>query len=100
MCLTGRQIDAAKAADIGLADRVVPGDELLAAAMEDAATFADGPTAGYAAVKRALAGGRGVSLDQGLAVEAAEFAGVFTTRDARIGVAAFLAKEQPDFEGR
>lgn len=68
--------------------------------MEDAAAFAAGPTAGYAAVKRAVAGGRGASLDQGLAVEATEFANVFATRDARIGVAAFLAKEQPDFEGR
>lgn len=100
MCLTGRQIDAARAAEIGLADRVVPADGLLAAAMEDAASFAAGPTAGYAAVKRAVAGGRGVSLDQGLAAEAAEFASVFATRDARIGVAAFLAKEQPEFEGR
>jgi enoyl-CoA hydratase/carnithine racemase len=100
MCLTGRQVDATKAVDIGLADKVVSANELLTTAMSDAADFASGPTVAYASVKRAVASGHGLPLDEGLAVEAAEFEHVFGTRDARIGVAAFLAKEQPDFEGR
>ena len=100
MCLTGRQVYAPKAADIGLADKVVPVDELLDVAMEDAAAFASGPTAAYASVKRAVGRGHGRPLDQGMATEAAEFERVFGTQDARTGVAAFLAKEQPEFEGR
>lgn len=100
MCLTGRQVAAEEALTLGLADKVVASDELSEAAMTDAARFAAGPTAAYAAVKRVVAGGLGVPLEQGLALEAAEFAGVFDTGDARRGVAAFLAKGKPDFTGQ
>jgi enoyl-CoA hydratase len=100
MCLSGRHVDAQEAAGIGLADRVVPADDLLETVMNDAIRFASGPTAAYAAVKRAVAGGWGASLERGLDIEAAEFKRVFATGDARIGVAAFLAKEKPEFEGR
>jgi enoyl-CoA hydratase len=100
MCLTGRQVDASEAAHIGLADKVVPADDLFDTVMNDAAGFASGPTAAYAATKRAVAAGWGASLSRGLEIEAAEFDRVFATRDAQIGVAAFLSKEKPDFEGR
>ncbi len=100
MCLTGRQIDAEEALTLGLADKVVASDELSEAAMADALRFAAGPTAAYGAVKRSVAGGLGVSLERGLEIEATEFARVFGTNDAREGVAAFLAKEKPDFTGR
>jgi len=100
MCLTGRQIGAEEALTLGLADKVVASDDLSEAAMADAARFATGPTAAYAAVKRAVAGGVGVSLDQGLEIEEAEFARVFETGDARRGVVAFLAKGKPDFTGQ
>jgi len=100
MCLTGRQVGAEEALTLGLADKVVASDELGEAAMADALRFAAGPTAAYAAVKRAIAGGLGVSLEQGLEIETAEFAGVFETGDARRGVAAFLSKGAPDFTGQ
>lgn len=100
MCLTGRQVDAEEAAEIGLADKVVPADDLFDTVMNDAVQFASGPTAAYAAAKRAVAGGWGAPLDRGLDIEAFEFDGVFATNDAQIGVAAFLAKEKPEFEGR
>ncbi|MEA3511791.1 MAG: enoyl-CoA hydratase-related protein [Actinomycetota bacterium] len=100
MCLTGRQVKAGEALTLGLADKVVSSDELSEAAMTDAVRFAAGPTAAYAAVKRSVAGGLGVSLEQGLEIEAAEFAGVFRTNDARAGVAAFLAKGKADFTGQ
>ena len=100
MCLTGRQIEAEEALTLGLADKVVASDDLAEAAMTDAARFANGPTAAYAAVKRAVAGGFGASLESGLEIEAAEFAGVFETDDARVGVAAFLAKGKPGFTGQ
>lgn len=100
MCMTGRQVDAVEAAEIGLADKVVPVDELFDTAMSDAVEFASGPTAAYAATKRAVAAGWGTPIDRGLDIEAGEFDRVFATNDARIGVAAFLAKEKPQFEGR
>ncbi len=100
LCLTGRQVGPEEALTLGLADKVVASDGLGEAAMTDAVRFAAGPTAAYAAVKRAVAGGLGVSLERGLEIEAAQFAGVFETDDARAGVAAFLAKGKPDFTGQ
>lgn len=99
MCMTGRHISADEALSIGLADKVFPDDELVAAALEDAAAFASGPTTAYAAVKRAVSRGFDRALDEGLTIEAEQFARVFATADARIGVKAFLDKERPTFTG-
>ncbi|MBT8211654.1 MAG: enoyl-CoA delta isomerase 1 [Acidimicrobiia bacterium] len=99
LCMSGRQVDAAEALAIGLADKVLPADELLDVAMEDAARWAEGPTAAYAAVKKASIGGYGLPLVEGLEVEAAAFRDVFGTADAREGVAAFLEKRSASFTG-
>ncbi len=100
MCLSGRHVRAEEALTIGLADRVVPSDELLTVAAEAAREFAMGPTAAYAAVKRAVGGGWDLPQAEGLALEAEQFGDAFATEDARAGVAAFLAKESPEFVGR
>lgn len=100
MCMSGRHVGADEAAAMGLADAVVSADELLSRAMDDATRYAAGPTQAYAAVKRAIRLGYNVPLNEALAVEAGEFAQVFATEDARIGVKAFLEKEKPVFVGR
>lgn len=99
LCLTGRHVLAEEALAIGLADAVFPVDELLDESMRAGAAFAAGPTTAYGSVKRAIAGGWGLPIDEGLAVEAEQFAVAFATDDARSGVAAFLAKEEPTFHG-
>ena len=99
LCMSGRHVGAEEAHAIGLADEIVPDDVLLDRAIEAATQFAAGPTVAYGAVKRAVARGFEGTLDDGLAVEAEEFATVFATRDARIGVKAFLDKERPEFTG-
>lgn len=99
LCMSGRQVGAEEAQRIGLADKVVPVDTLLETAMRDAVQFASGPTIAYSAVKRAISGGYGLSLERGLEIEAAEFQRTFHTSDARAGVAAFLSKEKPQFGG-
>lgn len=100
LCMSGRHITAAEALAIGLADMVVQDDQLLETANAAAARFAAGPTQAYAAVKASIRRGFDADLDDALAVEAEEFSRVFGTADARIGVAAFLAKEKPDFTGK
>jgi len=45
LCLTGRVIDAAEALRVGLANRVVDGDDLLEQALELAALIAASPDA-------------------------------------------------------
>ena len=99
LCMSGRHVTAAEAQTIGLADKVVPDEQLLEVAQADAARFAEGPTKAYAAVKAAIRRGYDAPLDEALGIEAEEFAKVFRTKDARTGVAAFLAKEKPDFSG-
>jgi enoyl-CoA hydratase/carnithine racemase len=99
LCMTGRQVTADEALTIGIADRVVPDDDLLNVAFADARKFAAGPTQAYTAVKRAVSDGFDRPLPEGLEIEAEEFAKVFRSTDARVGVAAFLAKEKPEFTG-
>ncbi len=96
---TGRHVDAAEALEIGLVDRVADGTDVYAVAMEQAATFAKGPSLALAAAKRALAAS-GLTLEQGLAVERAEFSPLFATRDQKEGMRAFLDKREAEFEGR
>ena len=99
MCMTGRQVGAEEALAIGLADKVATDEEVLALAMADAVSFASGPTRAYAAVKTAIRIGSDLPLAGGIGIEAEQFATTFRTRDARIGVAAFIAKEKPEFTG-
>ena len=51
---SGRQVGSAEAERRGLADRVLPPDDLLAAAVADAAVIAAGPRQAIAAAKTAL----------------------------------------------
>ncbi|MDK1016193.1 MAG: enoyl-CoA hydratase/isomerase family protein [Actinomycetota bacterium] len=99
LCFTGRHVKADEALAIGIADKVVKDEELMELAMKDAAAFAAGPTQAYAAVKRAVSRGFDRPVEEGLAIEAEQFARAFASQDARIGVAAFLAKEKPEFTG-
>lgn len=99
LVFTGRQVGAAEALEMGLADKVSPTDDLLDAAMESARELAAGPTAAIAAAKRSLNTGFG-PIDSGLQVEREAFNQSFQTEDAREGVAAFIAKRRADFKGR
>lgn len=99
LCMSGRHVEADEALALGLADKTAPDDEVLALAQNDAKRFASGPTKAYAAVKEAVRFGYDLPLEEGIAVEAEQFSAVFKTADARIGVAAFIAKERPEFTG-
>jgi enoyl-CoA hydratase len=99
LCLTGDTIDAAEAARIGLANRVLPAAELLPATIATAKKIADmGPVA-VAEAKRVLHAGAGLPLAQANALEIEAFAGLFATADQKEGMAAFLGKRKPEFRG-
>jgi len=96
---SGRHVGAAEALEIGYADKVLPTDEVLEVALADAAEWATKATAAIAAAKKALAHGRGVSLDEGLAIEREAFQEAFGTDDAVEGVTAFIEKREAHFKG-
>ncbi|MDG4767340.1 enoyl-CoA hydratase-related protein [Solwaraspora sp. WMMD406] len=98
--LTGRMVDAAEAERIGLADRVVPADQVYAVALDLVRPFVTGPAQAIRAAKLAIDGGLEMDLASGLAWESQLFAGLFATADRAEGMAAFVAKRKPDFTGR
>ncbi|MFY1633466.1 enoyl-CoA hydratase/isomerase family protein [Solwaraspora sp. WMMB335] len=97
---TGRMVDAAEARQIGLADRVVPADQVYASALDLVRPFVTGPAQALRAAKLAIDGGLDRDLAAGLAWESQLFAGLFATADRTEGMAAFVAKRRPDFTGR
>ena len=100
LLFTGRLVDADEALAIGLVSRVVPHDELLHAAGDLAFAIAANPPL---AVQRLKAGLR-KALDpdwRDLGAWVSEsLAELFRTEDHREGVAAFLEKREPRFQGR
>ena len=99
MALTGDMIDAAEALRIGLVSRVVPDDELMAAARAVAGRIAANPPQAVRMTKRLLWEARQASLETILQLSAAMQALAHTTDDNREAMAAFLEKRPPDFSG-
>ena len=87
---SGRMVKADEALSIGLADRIVPADELEAGAIAWASELASGAVAAMGLAKQAIDGGLDGNLARGLDIEAAAFVEVFGTADAKTGVASFL----------
>ncbi len=85
----GQQVTAEEALDWGLADRILPADDVYEEALDAAAGYAAGPFA-LRLAKQAIQDGTEMSLDQGLRLEASLFAECFATDDSDIGVASFI----------
>ena len=90
LVFTGRHVGAEEALDIGLADAVVPDDEVYSTALAMAKKFAAGPPLALAAAKRAIDEGLDMPLSQGLALESELFAELFDTEDQKNGMASFV----------
>ena len=100
MILTGELIDAEEAYRIGLVHRVVPGTELLPAAMDMAREMAAKSPIAVRYAKEAIHKGLDLTLEQGLRLEADLYFLLHTTSDRTEGIKAFQEKRQPQFEGR
>ena len=100
LILTGEMIDAGEAHRIGLVNKVVPAEQLLAEAEKVLrGILAMGPLAVRLALE-AVERGLGMTLEDGLLLEANHFGLLAGTRDMKEGLTAFLEKRAPRFEGR
>ncbi|MEI2785162.1 MAG: enoyl-CoA hydratase-related protein [Candidatus Nanopelagicales bacterium] len=102
LIFSGRHMRSDEAERIGLVDRVVPADEVLAAAMDWARSYVGGPALALRAAKIAVDRGLETDLRTGLEIERGQFVGLFATQDRETGMTTFLQSGpgQAQFEGR
>ncbi|MED4988064.1 enoyl-CoA hydratase/isomerase family protein [Parageobacillus toebii] len=96
----GEMIDAQRALDIHLVNKVVPSDQLLPIAKEWAGKLAKKPAIAMRMLKEAVNTGANVDLQSGLMVENACFGNAFATEDRKEGMRAFAEKRKPVFSGK
>jgi enoyl-CoA hydratase/carnithine racemase len=99
MVLTGDPIDAAEAYRIGLANHVVPADELLDRARQIALRMISRAPQAVGMAKHIINACRNLDPETGRLFERLGQSILITTSDAQRGMAAFEAKERITFEG-
>jgi enoyl-CoA hydratase/carnithine racemase len=97
MLLSGDPVDAPTALALGLANRVAPDDDVVAAARDMALQLAERSTAASRAIKRSLREGIHLPLGEALDVERAIAVEHMASGDAATGLAAFAGRTRPDF---
>lgn len=96
---TGRSMSAQEGADWGFHNRVVPAEELSAAAQKLADQIAAGPNFAHMITKTMLAQEWSMSIEQAIEAEAQAQAICMQTGDFERAYNAFVAKQRPVFEG-
>jgi enoyl-CoA hydratase/3-hydroxyacyl-CoA dehydrogenase len=97
MNLVGDPLLADDAFELGLCNRAVDDHELFDTALQWARKLAGQAPLAVEQIKRVSGAG---DLDEGIEAEKRAFAEVFASEDAKEGIAAFLAKRAPRFQGR
>lgn len=95
---SARWVDAETAMRWGLVNQVVADDALNGEAMAYCTMLAKRNPEGIALMKRLARTGMDVSLEEGLAEERAAVPGMISSANVREGLAAFMARREPDFK--
>jgi len=100
LLLFGTRIDAQLAQSLGLANRVVPNDQIVSTGKQLAHTLAAGPPLALAAIKRAVRESASGTIEQALEREKVAQSELLKSADFREGVSAWSAKRAAQFQGK
>lgn len=96
----GEMINAERAQQFQIVNKVVPQDELISSAKEWAEKLASKPPIALRMLKQAVTIGANVDLESGLTLESVCFNNAFVTQDGKEGMQAFIEKRKPVFVGK
>jgi enoyl-CoA hydratase len=99
LIFTGKLINGTEAKAIGLANKVLPPEELMEAVMGLAKEIASKGQVSVKLCKAAINRGMDVDINSALTIEADAFGLCFASKDQKEGMAAFLEKRKPEFIG-
>jgi enoyl-CoA hydratase/carnithine racemase len=99
---TGQTFDFDKGMDLGMVNQIFEAENFWKQVLEYAGQFVPPNKASKAVgrIKRAVCSGVEVPFGEGLAIEREMQQQLFESADAREGLAAYIEKRQPEFEGR
>ena len=98
MVMTGEMIDANEASRIGLVNHVTSNEKLHELTMKIAMNIAGKSSYILATAKRVIKAALNNTLDEGIAIEAEEFAALFDSKDQVEGVRAFMERNKPKWQ--
>jgi enoyl-CoA hydratase len=99
LIFTGKMISAEEARQLGLANKVVPRDNLMEEVIKIAGTIASKGKVSLRAAKQAINNGMNVDLVSGCNIEIDAFCLCYASPDAKEGTSAFLEKRKAEFKG-
>lgn len=100
LILTGRQFTAQEALDMGLITKVMPSELTIEEAKTIAKTIASKPAIAVRLAKEAVLKAFDTTIEGGLDYERKLFYMLFATQDQKEGMAAFMEKRQPVWQGK
>ncbi|HEX6271533.1 MAG TPA: enoyl-CoA hydratase-related protein [Polyangiaceae bacterium] len=100
LLLLGERIEASRALELGLANRVVAPDALFGEALALCRRLADGPPLALARIKLATRAALSSTLDEALAREATGQGELLRSADLAEGVGAWAGRRKAAFQGR
>ena len=98
--MTGDMIDAGRASELGLVNRVVPRGDVLRTAVELAERIAANGPLGVQATRRLMRAAASMTDEELWALQSEIQPGVFASEDAKEGARAFVEKRAPVWTGR
>jgi len=100
ICLTGELFSAREAFDMGLVSELVADADVEKRAIEMASKIASLPPLAVQQAKEVVLAGQDASLDAALRLETKAIQVLFASQDQKEGMAAFIEKRKPRFQGR